>query len=139
MAVTDTLSQYVDYIDGSAQLVVYDSATGEKVALNDSSIGLSTTANYIAVSGKTITATLPSTYELKPGYTYTVECSVKPSAAAYAYYALHGAYPNTGDAGTDGLLRNAAGDKTSTANTTSAGKAGSYRLAIASSSQADRR
>ena len=124
VAVTDTLSQYVDYIDGSAQLVVYDSATGEKVALNDSSIGLSTTANYIAVSGKTITATLPSTYELKPGYTYTVECSVKPSAAAYAYYALHGAYPNTGDAGTDGLLRNAAGDKTSTANTTSAGKAG---------------
>lgn len=109
--ITDYLSQYVDY-NGNLQFKVMDSEGHEvdlvTAGLGEEKGGWWTGGTYIEsyvdvtydeASGS-VTASLPTDYELKQGYTYHLTFEVEPSQAAYDYYAQYGSYPHTGEEGT---------------------------------------
>ena len=105
VTITDTLSEYVDFVETTPTITVTKkNATGTTPL----AAGTDYTLNH---NGKTVTVQLLNGNSLEDGATYTVSFRVKPSDAANAYYKEYQRYPNTGDAGT---------------GTTSADKAGFY-------------
>lgn len=108
VTITDTLSQYVDFVaeDVAANVTVtMKTANGTETPLNNDQY-------HITVNGKTIQINLLNNASLANGVTYTVSFRVKPNKTANDYFAEHG-YPKgmEGEAGT---------------GTTSAGQAGFY-------------
>ena len=102
--ITDTLSQYVDFVDGNIT-VTKRSANGTVTTLNEGS-------DYtLEKHGKTVRVRF--TGKLDDGATYTVSTTIKPNETANEYYAKNSGYPegSVGEAGT---------------GITSAGKAGFY-------------
>lgn len=102
--ITDTLSQYVDFVDGNIT-VTKRSANGTVTTLNEGS-------DYtLEKHGKTVCVRF--TGKLDDGATYTVSTTIKPNETANEYYAKNSGYPegSVGEAGT---------------GITSAGKAGFY-------------
>lgn len=106
VTITDTLSEYVDFVETTPTITVTKkNAAGTTTLTADTDY----TKNC---SGKTVTVRLLNGNSLEDGVTYTVSFRVKPSDFANTYYKEHQSYPDTaGDAGT---------------GTTSAGKAGFY-------------
>ena len=94
VTITDTLSEYVDFVETTPTITV----TKKNAAGTDTlTAGTDYTPNC---SGKTVTVQLLKGNSLEDGATYTVSFRVKPSDAANDYYKDHQGYPNTGDAGT---------------------------------------
>lgn len=94
VTITDTLSEYVDFVETTPTITVTrKNATGTTTL----TAGTDYTPNC---SGKTVTVQLLNGNSLEDGATYTVSFRVKPSDAANAYYKEHQSYPNKGDAGT---------------------------------------
>lgn len=102
--ITDTLSQFVDFVDGNIT-VTKRSANGTVTTLNEGS-------DYtLEKNGKTVRVRFKG--KLDDGATYTVSTTIKPNETANEYYAKNSGYPegSVGEAGT---------------GITSAGKAGFY-------------
>ena len=102
--ITDTLSQFVDFVDGKIT-VTKRSANGTVTTLNAGS-------DYeLKKNGKTIRVRFKG--KLDDGATYTVSTTIKPNETANEYYAKNSGYPEglVGEVGT---------------GITSAGKAGFY-------------
>lgn len=102
--ITDTLSQYVDFVDGNIT-VTKRSANGTVTTLNEDS-------DYeLEKYGKTVRVRFKD--KLDDGATYTVSTTIKPNETANEHYAKNSGYPegSVGEAGT---------------GITSAGKAGFY-------------
>lgn len=102
--ITDTLSQYVDFVDGNIT-VTKRSANGTVTTLNEGS-------DYeLEKNGKTVRVRFKD--KLDDGATYTVSTTIKPNETANEHYAKNSGYPegSVGEAGT---------------GITSAGKAGFY-------------
>ncbi len=102
--ITDTLSQYVDFVDGNIT-VTKRSANGTVTTLNEGS-------DYMLDKhGKTVRVKFAD--KLDDGATYTVSTTIKPNETANKDYAKNSGYPDdsVGEAGT---------------GITSAGKAGFY-------------
>ncbi len=103
-SITDTLSQWVDPVD------FFDAANGaditQHVTVKNGSTVLTSgyTATYSVDSSgnRTVTVTFNGTDGIVAEKTDVIDVSfkVKPSDAAYADYASHNNYPNTGDANT---------------------------------------
>lgn len=106
VTITDTLSEYVDFVGTQPTVTVTKKTTGNNIVTLVN--GTDYTAN---VSGKKVSVRLLNGNSLEDGATYTVSFKVKPSDAANSYYARYKEYPETGDAGT---------------GSTSAGKKGFY-------------
>lgn len=105
VAITDTLSDYVDFAESSPTITVTKKTSSGYVTT------LASNEYKVTRSGKTVTVTLLNGASLEDGATYTISFKVKPSNDADTYYAKYQAYPATGDAGT---------------GTTSAGQKGFY-------------
>lgn len=93
VVITDTLSEYVDFVDKKVT-VTKRSANGQETVLSGS--------QYKAtIDGKTITVKLVSgDNSLDNGATYIVSFRVKPNETANEKFAEDGKYPHKGDAGT---------------------------------------
>lgn len=103
VSMTDTLSQYVEFVDGTAdnygaELVVHNSK-GEKVT-DLTEVGLTEETYRINSDGKTFSIEFPAGYALREGFTYSLEYQIKPSDFAYNEYATNGYPKGEGDAGT---------------------------------------
>lgn len=105
VTITDTLSEYVEFVESVPTITVTKKTAAGVVTT------LTANQDYTAtVTGKTVTVNLLNGASLEDGATYTVSFKVKPSEAANNKYAA-GGYIHTGEAGT---------------GITSAGKAGFY-------------
>ena len=94
VAVTDTLSDYVQpVVDASPSLVVTNK-NGEVVSVDQSKAWVS-----YEETTKTLKINFAPEYELEAGYTYKATLKVEPTAKAYEEYADSG-YPNVSDANT---------------------------------------
>ena len=117
VTVTDTLSEYVDIVEGiTPKIAVYD-GNGTEIETGNGSIDLESgqlTAGYDTETKK-LTLDFPDGYELKAGYTYKVTVTIKPNDDAKTAYGERKGYPDTGDAGTD-----------AEGNNTSSGQPGFY-------------
>ena len=105
--ITDTLSDYVEFAEGSnpTVTVIKELANGKKETLPSSEY-------QVTVDGKKVQVSLLNGKSLEAGVTYTIQFKIKPSQAANDYFAEHdGKYPHIGDSGT---------------GSTSAGKEGFY-------------
>ena len=92
VTIKDTLSQYVDFVDGTIT-VTAQAADGTRTTLSEG-------ADYTkTVNEKTVEVVLLNGKSLTPGTTYTVSFRIKPNTAANECFAVNG-YPDTGDAGT---------------------------------------
>lgn len=102
--ITDTLSQYVDFVDGNIT-VTKRSANGTVTTLNE--------GNDYELEKNEKTVRVRFKGKLDDGATYTVSTTIKPNETANEYYAKNSGYPegSVGEAGT---------------GITSAGKAGFY-------------
>lgn len=92
--IKDTLSQYVDFVDGTIT-VTAQAADGTRTTLSEGADYTKT----VNKSEKTVEVVLLNGESLTPGTTYTVSFRIKPNTAANEYFAENG-YPDTGDAGT---------------------------------------
>ncbi|HJC31376.1 MAG TPA: Cna B-type domain-containing protein [Candidatus Anaerobutyricum faecale] len=95
VTITDTLSDYVDFVNS-------DDITVTKRAADGTETGLVKNTDYtVDISGKKVTVTLNGNGEgaLDDGATYTVSFKVKPNETAENHYAESG-YPHKGDPGT---------------------------------------
>lgn len=104
VTITDTLSEYVEIVEGSPLVIsVYDE-NGKKVNYGANSLeiesGITATATYDSTKRQIVLA-FPESYRLKAGYTYTVTAQIVTNATAENKYRDDKAYPNTGDEGTD--------------------------------------
>ena len=94
VAITDTLSTYVDFAESNPAITVTKKNAAGTVVLDSSQY-------TVNVTGKQVTVELLHGASLEDGATYTISFKVKPSEAANSYYNSHnGEYPHTGDAGT---------------------------------------
>lgn len=94
VAITDTLSTYVDFAESNPAITVTKKNAAGTVVLDSSQY-------TVNVTGKQVTVGLLNGASLEDGATYTISFKVKPSEAANSYYnSNNGEYPNTGDAGT---------------------------------------
>lgn len=102
--ITDTLSQYVDFVDGNIT-VTKRSANGTVTTLNE--------GNDYELEKNEKTVRVRFKDKLDDGATYTVSTTIKPNETANEHYAKNSGYPegSVGEAGT---------------GITSAGKAGFY-------------
>lgn len=94
VVITDTLSQYVDFVDGGVITVTKQSADGSVITLTqDTDYRLTRDGKHIQVEfvGK-----------LDDGAKYTVSTTIKPNDAANTYYTTHNGYPGgaIGEVGT---------------------------------------
>lgn len=104
VVITDTLSEYVDFVDKQIT-VTAKAADGTERPLSSGEY-------KVSVDGKTVSVTLLNGNSLTSGTTYTVSFRIKPNDTANGYYTNNnGTYPHEGDEGT---------------GTTSAGKDGFY-------------
>lgn len=94
VTITDTLSDYVDFVETTPTITVTKKNAAETNPLT------ADTDYTLNCSGKTVTVQLLNGNSLEDGATYTVSFRVKPSDAANEYYKVHQSYPDTGDAGT---------------------------------------
>lgn len=93
VVITDTLSDYVDFVNKKVT-VTKRSADGQETVLADSQY-------QATIEGKTITVNLVNgDNSLDNGATYTVSFRVKPNETANEKFAGDGSYPHEGDAGT---------------------------------------
>ena len=93
VTITDTLSQYVDFVD--SETVV------KKRAANGTETTLSSPGDYTVTRvNKTITVNLLNGAALDDGATYTVSFKIRPNEAANQEYAENGYGSITGQAGT---------------------------------------
>lgn len=109
VVITDTLSDYVDFVDKQITVTARSANGYERELGND---------EYQAdIRGKTITVTLLNGSSLTSGTTYTVSFRIKPNDAANSYFAEHNGYPATGEAGTGGTSANQEGFYSNKENT----------------------
>lgn len=99
---TDTLSSYVEFAQPDVQnfgatLVIRDKG-GNTVQPAD--VGLTDYTINVQPGSKTISISFPQGYELKDGYTYSLEYTIVPSDKAYEDYAANA------NAGTNGYGKN---------------------------------
>lgn len=94
VTMTDTLSDYVQVIEGGTPILAITDDNGD--AVNAATEGVTTSYNSAT---KQLRVDFPDDYTLKAGYTYKVVIEIEPTEAAYAAYAANG-YTNTGDAAT---------------------------------------
>ncbi|KFI77818.1 DUF7604 domain-containing protein [Bifidobacterium pseudolongum] len=118
VSMTDTLSQYVEFVNADAansnygaRLVVRNSAGEEVTDLTE--VGLPTesqeTYQITSSDGKTVSIEFPAGYALRDGFTYSLEYQIKPSDIAYTEYATNG-YPKAPEGiGADGTGDSSAG------------------------------
>ena len=94
VAITDTLSTYVDFAESNPTITVTKKNAAGTAVLDSSQY-------TVNVTGKQVTVRLLNGASLEDGATYTISFKVKPSEAANSYYnSNNGKYPHTGDAGT---------------------------------------
>lgn len=103
VSMTDTLSQYVEFVDGAAAKLVVRNSNGEEVT-NLTEVGLPTeTGETCQITSssedKKVSIEFPAGYALRDGFTYSLEYQIKPSDTAYTEYATNG-YPDIGADGT---------------------------------------
>lgn len=77
-------------------------ATGEKsLRLDATTLNKEVAILNASYQNGQLVLDFPTTYELEDGWTYTITTQVKPTQAAYEYYADNaGSYPQTGDSNT---------------------------------------
>lgn len=107
VTVTDTLSEYVEYVSEKSDLQIIVKDKDDKlVASGNNSVKLTsdnTTWTVSATWNEEHTAfslEFPQEYKLQSGYTYYVTAKVQPTELAYNTYATTG-YNATGDGNTD--------------------------------------
>ena len=113
VSMTDTLSQYVEFVNADAvanygaELVVHNSAGEEVTDLTEVGLPTETGETYRITSsdGKTVSIEFPAGYALRDGFTYSLEYQIKPSDIAYTEYATNG-YPE----GEEGIGADGTGD-----------------------------
>lgn len=113
VSMTDTLSQYVEFVNADAvanygaELVVRNSAGEEVTDLTKVGLPTETGATYQITSsdGTTVSIEFPAGYALRDGFTYSLEYQIKPSDIAYTEYATNG-YPE----GEEGIGADGTGD-----------------------------
>lgn len=112
VSMTDTLSQYVEFVNADAaanygaRLVVCNSAGKEVTDLTEVGLPTETGKTYrITSDGKTVSIEFPAGYALRDGFTYSLEYQIKPSDIAYTEYATNG-YPE----GEEGIGADGTGD-----------------------------
>lgn len=112
ITVTDTLSQWVDAVEGAEPYITVTDSNGETVKEGAKSVtltnstpqnpkeGYTITASYTA-DGKQLKLEFPSDYVLENGWTYSMTLKIKPNALAVNdFKEKDKTYPNTGDSGT---------------------------------------
>jgi LPXTG-motif cell wall-anchored protein len=125
VSITDILSDYAEWVDGSDIEIKITDSDNEPVAVTKVSteddgsetdviqsqswkLGQCTiTAKLVKVVENNVTKReikleFPKEYQLPTGYTFSVTVQIEPTAAAYQYFdETHTTYPNIGDPGTD--------------------------------------
>ena len=102
VTMTDTLSSYVEFAKPSVQnfgatLVIRDKGGN---TVQPAAVGLTDYTINVRPKSKTISISFPQGYELRDGYTYSLEYTIVPSDKAYEDYAANV------NAGTNGYGRN---------------------------------
>lgn len=102
VTMTDTLSSYVEFAKPSVQnsgatLVIRDKGGN---TVQPAAVGLTDYTINVRPKSKTISISFPQRYELRDGYTYSLEYTIVPSDKAYEDYAANV------NAGTNGYGRN---------------------------------